>query len=304
MENKQETRKKSIIICIPALNEEKTIAKIIVDAKKYSDKIIVIDDGSSDYTPQIVKELGIELIQHENNKGKGAALKSGFSQAIKYSPDVIVTLDGDGQHEPSAIPSLIEPILTGKSDVVIGSRSKKTKMPKYRKIGLKTINFLNRKAINLKLEDIQSGYRAYSFKAITAIAKESFQDYSAEFEQLESLAEKGFRISEIPVEILYEGLEKTSKKNFITHGGELILASLFMIISRRPIMYLALPGTIFISLGLVFALLTLLLFNSERYFSLPMSILAGSLMMMGSLLILSSMFIYILAKMQMSSRYR
>jgi len=304
LEKKIDTTKKSLTICIPAYNEEKTIAKIIIDAKKYSNNIIVIDDGSSDYTPKIVKELGITLIQHVQNLGKGAALKTGFSEAIKSSPDVVVTLDADGQHDPSSIPSLIEPILTGKSDVVIGSRTKKTKMPKYRKVGLNTINYLNKKAINLNLNDIQSGLRAYSIKAITAIAKESFQDYSAEFEQLESLVDKGFRITEVPVEIKYYGLDKTSKKNFITHGGELILASLFMIISRRPIVYLALPGTIILSTGIFYGVYTLFLFNADRYFSLPMSILGVGLLMLGSMLVLSSMFIYILAKMQIASKYR
>ena len=303
-EKKIDTRKKSIIICIPSFNEEKTIAKLIIDAKKYSEKIIVIDDGSSDYTPKIAKELGVELIQHEKNLGKGAALKSGFTHAMTFSPDVIVTLDGDGQHDPNFIPNLIEPIIDEKADVVIGSRSSKTKMPKYRKVGLKAINFLNKKAINLKLNDIQSGFRAYSNKSVVAMSQESFQDYSAEFEQLESLSHKGFKITEVPVEFIYQGLVKTSKKNFLTHGGELILASLFMIIARRPIIYLALPGTILLTVGLFYAFYTLYLFNVDRYFSLPMSILSGGLFVVGSLLILSSMFIYILAKMQVASKYR
>jgi len=223
---------------------------------------------------------------------------------LTYSPDVIVTMDGDGQHDPSFIPRMIEPIISGVADVVLGARSNKTKMPKYRKIGLNAINFLNRKAINLKIKDVQSGFRAYSTKSIIAIANENFQDYSAEFEQLESLSHKGFKISEVPIEIIYDGLENTSKKNFVTHGGELVLASLFMIISRRPIMYLALPGTLFLLVGLVFAFLTLALFNADRYFSIPMGVLSGSMLIMGSLLILSSMFIYILAKMQLASKYR
>jgi len=291
-------KQKSVIICIPAYNEEKSIAKIIIDAKKYSDKIIVIDDGSSDYTPKIASELGVTLLQHKRNLGKGAALRTGFSHAITFSPDVVVTIDSDGQHDPSSIPALIEPIINGKADVVIGSRSNKTRMPKIRKLGLKAINYLNRKAIKTKIKDAQSGYRAYSLKSLNAIAHERFQDYSAEFEQLESLCDKGFEIAEIPVVIKYDGLEKTSKKNFITHGGELILASLFMIISRRPILYLALPGTIFLFIGFFYGAYTLFLFNADNYFSLPMSLASVGFVILGSLLILSSMFIYILSKMQ------
>jgi len=289
--------KKSIVICIPVYNEEKNIAKLIIDVKKYADKIIVIDDGSTDYTSHIVKELGVTLIQHKKNLGKGAALKTGFLHALTYSPDVVVTIDGDCQHNPSDIPKLTQPIIDGTVDVVIGSRSNKTKMPRFRKIGLNGISFLNRLATDSKIKDMQSGFRAYSFKSINAIAQLNYQDYSAEFEQLETLSKKGFEIIEIPVELKYEGLEKTSKKNFLTHGGELILASLFMIISRRPILYLALPGTVFLFSGFFFAFYTLYLFNADRYFSIPMSVLSGSMVILGSLLVLSSMFIYILSKM-------
>jgi len=298
IEENQDTGKKSIIICIPVLNEEKNIAKLIIETKKFANKIIVIDDGSSDYTSKIAKELGVEVISHEKNLGKSAALKTGFKRALNFSPDVVVTMDGDGQHDPSFIPSLIEPIINEEVDIVIGSRSNKTKMPRYRKIGYDAICFMNRKAINSKVRDTQSGFRAYSVESINTIAQERYQDYAGEFEQLGTLTQKGFEIKEVPVEIKYDGLKKTSKKNFVSHGGELILASLFMIISKRPIIYLAMPGTIFLFVGLFFAFYTLFLFNADRYFSIPMSVVSGGLVILGSLLILSSMFIYIISKMQ------
>jgi len=301
LEKKVDQSKKLIVICIPAFNEEKNIAKLIIDAKKYSEKIIVIDDGSSDYTSKIVEEMGVSLIRHQKNLGKGAALRTGFLHAMTYSPDVVVTMDADGQHEPFNIPKLIEPIISGECDLVIGSRSANTKMPKYRKFGYNVISYLNKKATNSKINDAQSGFRAYSKKSINVIAQERYQDYSAEFEQLNSLLKKGFAVKEVPVELKYEGLENTSKKNFLTHGGELILASLFMIVSKRPILYLTLPGTIFLLVGLAFALNTLFLFNDIRYFSLPMSILSASLLILGALFVLSSMFIYIITKLQNNS---
>jgi len=304
LEKKLDLSKKSIVICIPAYNEEKNIAKLIIDSKKYSDKIIVVDDGSSDYTAKIAKELGVEVISHDRNKGKGAALNTCFKKALSYSPDVIVTLDGDGQHDPNYIPSLIKPIINNQADIVIGSRSNATKMPRHRKIGLNAINYLNRKAVGTTIKDAQSGFRAYSYRPAELLARLKFDDYAAEFEQLESLLSEGFTVIETPIEIKYTGLGKTSKKNFITHGGELILASLFMIISRRPIMYLALPGSLFLFVGLFYAFYTLFLFNADRYFSIPMAVISGGLFILGSLLILSSMFIYILAKMQLASQNR
>ncbi len=299
IERKPDTTKKLIVVCIPAFNEEKTIAKIIVDVKKYSDNIIVIDDGSSDYTPHIVKQLGVKLLKHETNLGKGAALRTGFTYAMNCQADIVITIDGDGQHDPSDIPKLIEPIIRDEADLVIGSRSRKTKMPKIRKVGFKTISFLNRKATQSNIKDPQSGFRAYSKKSINAFAKETLQDYSAEFELLETLSKKGLKIKEIPIEIKYGGLHNNSKKNFLTHGGELILASLFMIISRRPILYLALPGSVFLLIGFFFAFYTLFLFNLDRYFSIPMAVISGGFVILGSLLILSSMFIYIISKMRL-----
>lgn len=293
-----DTKEKSIVVCIPAYNEEKNIAKLIVDLKKYSNKIIVVDDGSSDYTAKIARELGVIVLQHEKNMGKGEALRSCFTQAMTYSPDVVVTMDGDGQHDPDCIPDLIKPILDKKADVVIGSRSKDTKMPAHRKIGLSAINFLSRKASKTNVNDTQSGFRAFSNNSIRTIAQLRSQDYSVEFEQLSVLSEKGFVIKEVPVKIIYDGLEKTSKKNFLSHGGELILGSLFMIIERRPIIYLTLPGTVLLALGMFYGLYTVLIFNETRYFSLPMSVMSGILLIIGILFIFSSMFIYVIGKMQ------
>jgi len=299
-EEKLKIKEKSLVVCIPAFNEEKNIAKVIIDLKKYSNKIIVVDDGSSDYTAKISKELGAEVIQHDRNRGKGAALRSCFKKALTFSPEVVVTLDADGQHDPMYIPDLIKPIINNQADLVIGSRSKTTKMPRFRKMGLGAINYLNRKAGGTNIKDAQSGYRAYSYRSIESLAKQSYDDYAAEFEQLESLLTQGFTIKEIPIEIKYDGLENTSKKNFLTHGGELILATLFMVISRRPILYLALPGAICLIFGLYFGFYTIALFNEKGYFSLPMSVVGGSFIIFGALFIFSSMFIYILSKMKNS----
>ena len=107
---------------IPAYNESQNIEEIIVETSKYVNSVIVVDDGSNDKTSIIVNQTDAKLIRNKYNMGKGEALKKGFLECYKYNADIIVTLDGDGQHSPSDIPSLIEPIATGKADIVIGSR--------------------------------------------------------------------------------------------------------------------------------------------------------------------------------------
>ena len=98
---------KTILVGIPAYNEEETIAKVIVNAEEYADMIIVVDDGSTDDTGAIAEGLGARVVRHTRNRGKGEAMKTMFMQARLLEIDVLVTLDGDGQHDPHDIPELI-----------------------------------------------------------------------------------------------------------------------------------------------------------------------------------------------------
>ena len=110
------------VVGIPAFNEEKTIARVVLEAQKYADKVVVCDDGSSDMTAEIAERLGADVARHEQNLGYGAAIQSLFRRARELGADVLVTLDTDGQHDPREVPNVVKPILEGKANVVIGSR--------------------------------------------------------------------------------------------------------------------------------------------------------------------------------------
>ena len=109
------------LIIIPAYNEELTIGSVVALARKYGD-VLVVDDGSADRTSEIARNAGAFVIKHETNMGKGAALRTGFEYALSMDYKIVVTLDADGQHNPDEIPVLLEPIVNGKADLVIGSR--------------------------------------------------------------------------------------------------------------------------------------------------------------------------------------
>ena len=109
-----------ITAILPAYNEEVSIGSVVLRARTYADRVIVIDDGSLDRTVEVAELAGAEVIRHARNRGKGAALKTGFG-ALNGS-DIIVTIDTDGQHDPADIPQLVEPIRTGEADMVNGSR--------------------------------------------------------------------------------------------------------------------------------------------------------------------------------------
>jgi glycosyltransferase involved in cell wall biosynthesis len=109
-----------IVAGIPAYNEEKNIAKVILKAQTHADKIVVVDDGSKDYTTNIAEKLGAIVVRHETNLGYGAAIKSCFLAARDLDADILVTIDADDQHNPEDIPKVVGPILSGEYDVVIG----------------------------------------------------------------------------------------------------------------------------------------------------------------------------------------
>ena len=157
-----------IVIGIPAYNEEKNIASLLIKLKKISQNIIVCNDGSSDLTGKIAKELGAMVIEHKKNLGYGAAIKSIFLKAHEVNADVLVTFDADGQHRIEDINTILEPIKNNAADIVIGSRflNNNQEIPKYRKIGIKAITKLTNVTGGTKITDSQSGFRAYSKKIL------------------------------------------------------------------------------------------------------------------------------------------
>ena len=208
-----------IIAGIPAYNEEKTIAKVILIAQKHVNAVVVCDDGSQDMTSDIAQGLGAIVIKHERNKGYGAAIRSILNKARTLNADLLLTLDADGQHDATEIPKLIQPILEGKADVVIGSRFllRNNKMPLYRRLGVKVLTKMTNGGNNGDgITDAQCGLRAYNRKALESlILDEDGMGISAE--ALMKANALGLVITEVPVEVSYEGLE-TSTHNPVKHG--------------------------------------------------------------------------------------
>ena len=195
-----------VIACIPAYNEEDTITSVVERALKHVDMVIVCDDGSSDLTGEKARRAGALVIRHKKNMGYGAALKTLFDVAKRVGPDVMVILDGDGQHDPDDIPALLKPILSGEADIVIGSRFLgKTEMPVYRGVGIKLISFVVRLIAYPDIKDAQSGFRAYNQRAIEAISITE-RGMGASTEILLKAAYHGLRLKEVPIRVRYAGI--------------------------------------------------------------------------------------------------
>ena len=296
--NKQKAR---IIACIPAYNEEKTIAKVVILTQKYADKVIVVDDGSTDMTAEIAQKLGAIVLKHNKNMGKGAALKTALQKAKQLNPDIIITLDADGQHNPNEIPKLIKPILEGKADMVIGSRyakGAKTNIPTYRKIGLTILGILSKGSIRI-VKDTQSGFRAFKAKYIDILSSYQAKGYGVETEQLAIAQKHRLKIVEVPVTIRYD-VEKPSKKNPIAHGLELVATIIRLITQERPLLYLGIPSAITLTAGGAATIYLIWLFNKTRYFSIPIAIIALGLTLLGTVLATAAVILYAIARIKNS----
>lgn len=253
-----------IIAGIPAYNEEKTIAKVILLAQKHVDMVVVCDDGSSDFTSEIAQRLGAVVTRHERNLGYGSAVKTLFRKAKEMNADVLLTLDADGQHDANEIPSLIQPIAEDKADVVVGSRfiNSNNNVPTYRRWGIKFLTKLSNGYGKRELSDAQSGFRAYNKKVIRKL-NPSVNGMGVSAEILMKARENGLRIAEVPVEVNYHGLE-TSTHNPVKHGLSVLATILRLVVEERPLFYLGIPGAILLSMGIGFGIWTLHLFTVEK----------------------------------------
>jgi len=213
------------IAAIPCFNTERSIAEVIKKTREYVDEVIVINDGSWDKTAEIASAAGAKVINHNNNLGYGAAIKSCLAAFQNSNADVLVTIDGDGQHNPAEIPSLIELVLDKQADLVIGSRfiNNQLKMPHYRKFGIGVITFLWNSGSKIKITDSQSGFRVYSKKVVTDLRlKENGMSISIEI--LEKIRKKHSKICEVPITCSY-GLDNSRLNiNAIKHGMRVSLS--------------------------------------------------------------------------------
>lgn len=232
----------NIIAVIPAYNEERFIGSVVLKARRYACRVIVIDDGSTDSTAQVALEAGAEVYRLAQNSGKGMALAAGFQQAGQYAPAVVVTIDADGQHRPEEVPQIVQPILEGKADIVIGSRylENTSDVPRHRRIGHRFFNLLTSTASGVSTSDSQSGFRAFSPRALPALVFHS-GGFSVESEMQFIAHQYGLVMIEVPITIQYTD---PPKRSVVGHGFGVLNGVLRMVGQYRPLLFFGLPGLI------------------------------------------------------------
>jgi glycosyltransferase involved in cell wall biosynthesis len=282
-----------IVVGIPAFNEEKNIASIILKLKKITNKIIVCNDGSSDLTSKISEELGAIVINHSKNLGYGAAIRSIFLKAKEMNSDILVTFDADGQHQIEDIQNVVEPIMKKEADIVIGSRfleeNVKDVIPDYRKFGIKAITKLTNISINKNLTDSQSGFRAYNNEVINKIHPTD-KGMGISTEILIKASQKKFRIVEVPIKISYEG--KTSTHNPVSHGASVVFSTLKFTSMEHPLKFYGIPGGILSAIGLFFIVWTIQYFTQFGNFPPVLALIAVGSTIVGMILLMNAILLY------------
>lgn len=296
-------RKRTAAI-IPAYNEEKTIGSVVLKTKFLVDEVLVMDDGSTDDTSLIAESAGANVFKMSENSGKAAALLSGFDMLANDGFDAVVMLDGDGQHDPRHIPQLLQPILDGKAELVIGSRFFEggKGIPNYRKAGQTVLNKATSFGAGIKITDSQSGFRALSKEAMQNLDFVS-HGYNIETDMIGCFADRGLKIAEVPIGIEYN-VPNGHKKASLPHGMGVLNAAVGLIGYRRPLLFFGVPGLMLFIAGMILGLFSIgqnYILGWGWFFE---SMLAVTLVIMGVILVIGGLTLNSLVALMHSSRTR
>ncbi len=280
-----------LTIGIPAYNEEKNIGAIIIQLKKIASKIIVCDDGSTDSTNSIAKELGAIVISHSKNQGYGATIRSIFLKAKEIDADILVTIDADGQHDVADVEKIIKPIINNECDIVIGSRflEKSQDIPTYRKFGINIITKVTNASMKDNLTDSQSGFRAYNKKVIEEISpSETGMGVSTEI--LIKASNKNLRIGEVPITVNYEG--DTSTHNPVSHGTSVLFSTLKFTSIEHPLKFYGIPAIIFLIIGISFIAWSIQIYSEEGSLITNITLIGATTVIVGLILSIAAIILY------------
>jgi glycosyltransferase involved in cell wall biosynthesis len=289
------------VVGIPAFNEERTIARVILEAQKHADVVVVCDDGSSDLTCEIAERLAADVVCHEHNLGYGAAIWSLFERARAFGADVLVTMDADGQHDAAEIPRLLKPVLKGVADLSIGSRfidaHGDDEMPLYRRLGAKLITRMVNGSAKNGIKDAQSGFRAYSRKAIERL---SFVEtgMGASVEILLKASKNDLKIVEVPSSCRYNnGDVETSTEHPVTHGLGVVMTIVRVIVERKPLTFLGIPAMLFLFTGVGFGVWMLQLYSMEHRIVTNIALASIAFLLIGFFMLSTAVTLYAISRL-------
>ncbi len=282
-----------VIITIPAYNEEKTIGNVLKDIKKvmkatkYRYRILVVDDGSKDETPEIAKKEGATVVSHTINFGLAETFKTEIEKCLEMGADIIVHIDADGQYLAKEIPLLIKEIEKG-YDLVLGSRfkGKIESMPLINKLGNRAFSRVISQITKVKITDAQTGFRAFTKDVAKKI--DIISNYTYTQEQIIKVIRKKFKIKEVPVYFAKRGAGKSKlMKNAFDYAIKAWVNLLRIYRDYEPLKFFGYVGGFFISVGFLLGIwIIIALLQTGTVGGIPRVVLSALFIMAGVQIIL------------------
>jgi glycosyltransferase involved in cell wall biosynthesis len=257
-----------VLCAIPCLNEEVAVGSVVLRARRHAAEVVVVDDGSTDHTAEVARLAGATVLRHKENRGKGEAYRTLWAHARSKGFDALVVLDGDGQHDPDEIPLVLAKL--AEADMVVGARwGESTQMPLWRKLGKRVLDYGTAMASEggegPKLTDSQSGFRAYSRKALEAIEPRQ-AGFSVESQLLIDAHQAGLRIGETRINCRYD--VDSSTQGPVQHASSVLNDLLVAVGVRRPLLFIGVPGFLLLAFGIAAGAYTLVAFDRSGNFPL------------------------------------
>jgi glycosyltransferase involved in cell wall biosynthesis len=234
----------NVVVVMPARQAAETLGQTVADIPlEHVNKIILVDDSSTDETVRLARELPIEVIWHPHQVGYGGNQKTCYMQALQHDADVVVMLHPDGQYEPGLIPEMIGPIIAGEADLVLGSRllipgaALAAGMPRWKFAANRFLTTIQNRIMGTDLSEAHTGYRAYSRQLLLTVPfLRNSLDFSFDAELLYQASEFDFRIAEVPARCRYfDEMSSVGFRTGVVYGLKTVWAGIRLILHRRGI---------------------------------------------------------------------
>jgi glycosyltransferase involved in cell wall biosynthesis len=261
-----------VVAIIPAHNEARSIGSVVVKTLRYAD-----------LTADVASDAGAIVLRHSVNQGKGAALNTGFKKAFELGAEVVVTLDGDGQHLPEEMPRLVTSILKHGADIVVGSRylDSNSDVPRVRVLGHQVFNAITSLSSGVAVSDSQSGYRAFSKAALGAIRFNS-KGFSVESEMQFLARDYHLKVTEVPIVIRYDD---KPKRNVFMQGLGVLNGILRLIGQHRPLLFMCVPGLLALVASVTLGILVVNIYAEHQILATGYALLTVLLAIAGLVLV-------------------
>lgn len=274
--------RRQVLVAIPAFNEERFIGSVVLRAGKAGFPVLVVDDGSDDDTAAIAAAAGARVERHPTNLGKAQAINTALAVARKQNADALVVLDGDGQHDADEIERVLEPVLAGDADIAIGSRflpGSDGEVPAVRRVGQRLVTGATNLISGARVTDSQSGFRAFSRRAIQALFLRS-AGYGGEVEMQFHARDHALRLAEVPCRAIYSD---PPKRPVLEHGTRVLNQLLQLSGRHRPLLFFSIPGIVLVLLGLVAGSVISAIYSATHVLAVGYALLSVLLIVCGLL---------------------